>query len=125
MASCRSCRENAEVRFVTSLRGAHATKQSSFLDRFADARDDEPLTPADDLRHPGRRWRIAAALRAHDTVDDRHADAGQVAELYAFKNVLARRMLRLVHQHEVRCAADFDQAAIELAHPRGVAGVNA
>ena len=31
-------------------------------------------------------------------------------------------MLRLVHQHEIGGAADLDQAAIELAHPRGVAG---
>ena len=31
-------------------------------------------------------------------------------------------MLRLVHEHEIGGASDFDQAAIKLTHPRGVAG---
>ena len=33
-----------------------------------------------------------------------------------------RRVLRLVHDDEVGGAADLDHAAVELAHPRGVAG---
>src|SRR5438105_12592736 len=78
--------------------------------------------PADDLRHLARRRRVAAALRPHDAVDDGHADAGEVAELDALKDVLAGRMLRLVHDDEIGGAADLDQAAIERAHPRGVAG---
>src|SRR5712671_4539616 len=44
---------------------------------------------------------VAAALGADDAVDDGHADAGQVAELHAFQNVLAGGVLRLVHQDEV------------------------
>src|SRR6266540_5810831 len=78
--------------------------------------------PADDVRHLARRRRVAAALGADDAVDDGHADAGEIAELHAFKNVLAGRVLRLVHQDEIGGAADFDEAAIELAHAGGVAG---
>ena len=55
----------------------------------------------DDLRDLGRRWRIAAALGADDAIDDGHADAGQVAEPDAFQEVLARRMLRFVHDDEI------------------------
>jgi hypothetical protein len=36
-----------------------------------------------DGRQLSCRRRVAAALRAHDAVDDRHADAGQIAELNA------------------------------------------
>ena len=61
----------------------------------------------DDHGHPGRRRRVAAALGAHDAVDDGHADAGEVAELHAVEDVLAGRMLRLVHDDEVSSAADF------------------
>src|SRR3954468_23370639 len=78
--------------------------------------------PADDLRHLAGRRRVAAALGADDAVDDGHADAGEVAELDAFENVLARRMLGLVHDDEIRGAADLDEAAVERAHPGGVAG---
>ena len=65
---------------------------------------------------------LPAALAAYDAVDHGHADAGQVAQPHAVQDVLAGRVLRLVHEHEVRGAADFDQPAIESAHPRGVAG---
>src|SRR6187397_157850 len=78
--------------------------------------------PADDLRHFSGRRRVAAALGADDAVDDGHADAGEVAELHALEDVLAGRVLRLVHQDEIGGAADFDEAAIELAHAGGVAG---
>src|SRR6266436_3899087 len=37
----------------------------------------------DNLRHPCRRRRVAAALGADDAVDDGHADAGEIAELDA------------------------------------------
>src|SRR6266704_3411657 len=37
----------------------------------------------DDLRQLGRRRGVAAALGAHDAVDDGHADSGEVAELHA------------------------------------------
>src|ERR1700732_170479 len=50
-----------------------------------------------DARHLTRRRCITAALRAHDAVDDRHADAGQIAELNAVEDGVAGRMLRLVH----------------------------
>src|SRR5216684_9050450 len=76
----------------------------------------------DNLRHSSRRRRVAAALGADDAVDDGHADAWKIAKLYAVQNRLARRMLRLVHEHEIGGASDFDQAAVERAHPRGVAG---
>ena len=36
--------------------------------------------------------------------------------------VLPGGMLRLVHEDEIGRAADLDQAAVEFAHPRGVAG---
>src|SRR3977135_4675405 len=76
----------------------------------------------DDLRQPGC-WRgVAAALGADDAVDDGHADAGEVAELHAVEDVLARRMLCLVHDDEVSGAADLDNAAVQRAPPRGVAG---
>src|ERR1035438_5261394 len=81
----------------------------------------EVLVP-DDLRHPGCRRGIAAALGADDAVDDGHPDSREIAELDAVKDVLAGRMLRLVHDDEVGGAADFDEAAIERAHPRGIAG---
>src|SRR6266478_9123634 len=50
----------------------------------------------DDLRHSSSRRRVAAALGAHDAVDDGHADTREIAELHAVQNRLARRMLRLV-----------------------------
>src|SRR6202047_150514 len=76
----------------------------------------------DNLQELSRRRRIAAALGAHDAVDDGHADAGEIAELHAVEDVLAGRMLRLVHDDEVCGAADLDDAAVQRAHPRGVAG---
>ena len=76
----------------------------------------------DDLRQPRRRRRVAAALGADDAVDDGHADAGQVAELHAVEQVLAGGMLRSVHDDEIGRASDFDDAAVQRAHPRGVAG---
>src|SRR6185437_12276379 len=81
-----------------------------------------PSMPDDNLRHFPCRRCVAAALGADDAVDDGHADAGEVAELHAFEHVLARRVLRLVHEDEIGGAADFDEATIECAHPRGVAG---
>jgi len=74
------------------------------------------------LRQLGRRRGVAAALGADDAVDDGHADAGQVAELHAVEQVLAGGMLRSVHDDEIRRASDFDDAAVQRAHPRGVAG---
>ena len=74
------------------------------------------------LRHLGRRRGVAAALGADDAVDDGHADAGQVAELHAVEQVLAGGMLRPVHDDEIGRASDFDDAAVQRAHPRGVAG---
>ena len=53
--------------------------------------------------------RVAAAMGAHDAVDDRHADTGQVAEPHALQQRLARRVLRAIHEHEVGGAADLDQ----------------
>src|ERR1700730_12407005 len=52
----------------------------------------EPISGsvADDQRHFRRRRVIAAALGAHDSVDDGHADAGQVTELDALQDILAR-----------------------------------
>src|SRR5450631_2101178 len=76
----------------------------------------------DDLRHPGCRRRVAAALGADDAVDDGHADAGEIAELHAVEDVLAGRMLRSVHDDEVGGTADLDNPAVQRAHPRGVAG---
>src|SRR3954470_5877498 len=76
----------------------------------------------DHFRHLGRRWRVAAALGAHDAVDDGHADAGEVAKLHAVEDGLAGRVLRLVHDDEIGGASDFDNAAVQRAHPRGVAG---
>src|SRR5258707_1619114 len=77
---------------------------------------------ADNLRHLGGRRGVAAALGADDAVDDGHADAREVAELHAVEEVLAGGMLRLAHDDEIRRAPDFDDAAVQRAHPRGVAG---
>src|SRR6266478_4194202 len=79
----------------------------------------------DDLRHPGCRRRVAAALGADDAVDDGHADAGEIAELHAVEDVLAGGMLRLVHDDEVGRTSDLDQAAVQRAHSGGVAGCKA
>ena len=76
----------------------------------------------DNDRHFGRRRRIAAALGADDAVDDGHADPGEIAELHAFEDVFACRMLRPVHDDKIGRPPDFDEAAIQRAHPRGVAG---
>src|SRR5216684_3016827 len=76
----------------------------------------------DNLRHLGCRRGVAAALGADDAVDDGHADTRQVAELHAVEDVLAGGMLRPVHDDEIRRAPDFDDAAVQRAHPRGVAG---
>src|SRR5260221_7982550 len=76
----------------------------------------------DNDRHLGRRRCVAAALGADDAVDDGHADAREVAELNAVEDVFARGMLRLVHDDEVGRAPDFDDAAVERAHPCGVTG---
>src|SRR6202030_143945 len=81
----------------------------------------EPSVP-DDLRHFRCRRGVAAALGADDAVDDGHADAGQVAEPNAVEDVLACRMLRPVHDDKIGRASDFDDAAVQRAHPRGVAG---
>src|SRR5690348_15265053 len=59
-----------------------------------------------DLRHLRRGRGVAAALGAHEAVDDGHADAGQVTEPDAVEQRRARRMLRLVHDDEVRGTAD-------------------
>src|ERR1019366_4620326 len=82
----------------------------------------EDTSMSDNLGHLRCRRGVAAALGADDAVDDGHADAGQVAELHAVEDVLAGGMLRLVHDDEVSRTSDFDQAAVERAHPRGVAG---
>ena len=47
------------------------------------------LTP-DNLRHFRCRRGVAAALGADDAIDDGHADAGEIAELDALEDVLAR-----------------------------------
>jgi hypothetical protein len=52
--------------------------------------------PAHDLRYLAGRRGVAASLRADDAVDD-HADAGQIAELDALQNIVARRMLRAIY----------------------------
>ena len=82
------------------------------------------LTP-DNLRHFRCRRGVAAALGADDAVDDGHANAGQVAELHAVEQVVAGGMLRPVHDDEIGRASDFDDAAVQRAHPRGVAGCKA
>ena len=71
--------------------------------------------PDNNLGHLHRRRGVAAALGAYDAIDDCHTDAGQVAELNAFKNGLARRVLRLVHQHEVR--RTFEVINLKPEHP--------
>src|SRR3981189_2907930 len=76
----------------------------------------------DDLRQPGC-WRgVAAALGADDAVDDGHGAAGGGAGVHAWEDGLAGRMLRLVHDDEVRRPPDLDNAAVQRAHSCGVAG---
>src|SRR5579871_6371398 len=96
--SGRSCRGKARSCLIMSLRGADATKQSSLLSWIASLAlaMTGPSTPADDLRHFSRGRRVAAALGAHDAVDDGHADARQIAEPHAVEQRLARRVLRPV-----------------------------
>src|SRR6266853_1585616 len=87
--------------------------------RHADVSD---RSMPDDDRHFRCRRRVAAALGADDAVDDGHADAREVAELHAVQDVVAGGVLRLVHDDEVGRAPDFDDAAVQRAHPRGIAG---
>ena len=68
---------------------------------------------------------VAAAARYDLAVDDDHADTGDIAHLDAFEQVLACRVLSAVEEHEIGSSADFDQAAVELALPRRVAGCKA
>src|SRR5262249_15073818 len=74
------------------------------------------------LRHRLRRWGVAAAAAAHRAVDDDHVDAGDVALLDAVQQVLAGRVLRRVHDHEVRGATELDDPAVEFALSGRVAG---
>ena len=69
-----------------------------------------------------RRRRVAAAVRAHDSVDDGHADARQIAEPHAIEQRLARRMLGAIHEDEIGGASDLDKPAVERPHARRVAG---
>ncbi len=120
-------RRHPEVLAVPSRRASkdESTVYATHPSRRAQGRapqDDGGVLVPHDNGHLGRRRRVAAALGAHDTIDDGHADAGEVAELHTVENVLARGMLGLVHDDEVSRTPDFDQAAIQRAHPRGIAG---
>src|SRR5258706_10172484 len=108
----RACQHDDAMTLWVSLR---STLPTGSLGRTTD------LTP-DNLRQLRRWGRVAAAVGADDAVDDGHADAGEVAELHAVEEVLAGGMLRSVHDDEIRRATDFDNAAVQRAHPRGVAG---
>ena len=57
---------------------------------------------------------VAAALRAHDAVDNHHSDAGQISALDAFQHRFSRRMLRFVDQHESSGAAGLDETAVKV-----------
>ena len=70
----------------------------------------------------GGRRRVAAAAAAHQTVNHDHADARNVATLHAVEQVAPGGVLGPVHEDKVGIAADFDQAAIEPAQTRRVAG---
>ena len=69
--------------------------------------------------------RVAAAGAAHGAVHHHHADAGQVAEADGLEQVAPGRVLRAVHEDEIRRAAHLDQPAVEVADACGVAGGHA
>ena len=59
-------------------------------------------------------WRgVAGALAGDFAVDDGHADAGQVAQLDAFEDVFAGRVLGLIHQDEISAFADLEEAGVK------------
>ena len=64
----------------------------------------------DDFRDPLRRRRIAAtAGNRYLTVNDDHADAGNIAHLNTFQQVFASGVLGAVEEYEIGGAAFFDQ----------------
>ena len=67
-----------------------------------------------DDRNGLSRGGVAAASAAHDAVDHDHADARDVAELHAFQQRAAGRVLGAVHEHEVCRAPDLDQADVDM-----------
>src|ERR1700675_361030 len=79
-------------------------------------------SPGHHFRNPLGRRSVAAAADADDAVDHHHADAGQIAGGDRGEQVLAGAVLGAVEEDEVGGAADFDQAAVELALAGGVAG---
>src|SRR5262249_17522971 len=102
---------------VARLHAPPATPAMTLLSALASG---PPLRPP--LRHRLRRRGVAAAAAAHLAVDDDHADAGDVALLDAVEQVLAGRVLGLVHDDEVGGAAGLDDPAVEFTLPGRVAG---
>ena len=70
-----------------------------------------------------RRWRcIAAAAGAHNPVNNRHANPGQIALMDAFQHITPRCVLGGVHQHKIGAEANLNDAAIKITHTRCIAG---
>src|SRR6185369_6435312 len=102
-----------------SARRANSSKPATGVSAYCAAAT--RISGSYDLRHLLGGRGVARARAAHHAVDHHHADTRQVAEADGVEHRLARRMLRLVEEHEIGGAADLDQAAIELADARGVA----
>jgi len=64
---------------------------------------------------------VARAVATHQPVNHHHANAGYVAELHTFQQSASGGVLGTVHEHEVGCTTDFDQAAVQVANACGVA----
>src|SRR5580698_375967 len=65
-------------------------------------------------------WSVAAAVSAYGSVDDHHADSGQVSFLNAIKQILSGRVLSFIHQYKRGFAAGRDHSTIELPDLCGV-----
>src|SRR5262245_32670789 len=108
------------------LRSSESQKASTFAKASVDAWiPGRILSALGDAWHPRCGWRVAAPLGAHDAVDDGHADARQISQANALQEILTGGMLCLVEEDEVGAAAFLDEADVELAHPRRIAGSEA
>ena len=74
------------------------------------------------FRQGGGWGRVAGAANADHAVDDHHADPRQVAQFHALQETPAGGVLGPVHDHEIGGPAGLDEAAVQLAQARRVAG---
>src|SRR5712691_11341043 len=75
-----------------------------------------------DFRHLSSRRRIATPLHAHDSVDHHHSYSRKVTLLNAVEQMLPGRVLRFIHEDEIRRTTSADQATVKVSFARSIAG---